>query len=68
MFTETSELYDIFYSSKDYAAEAERLRAFIADARGPSGGALLDVACGTGGHTAPLRAHYEVEGLDLDEG
>jgi SAM-dependent methyltransferase len=68
MFTESAELYDVFYSSKDYAAEAERLRGFIAAAGGPGGGALLDVACGTGGHTGPLRAHYEVEGLDLDAG
>jgi SAM-dependent methyltransferase len=27
---------------------------------------LLDVACGTGGHLAYLKAHYHVEGLDLD--
>jgi SAM-dependent methyltransferase len=25
------------------------------------------VACGTGGHVGGLRAHYSVEGLDLDE-
>jgi SAM-dependent methyltransferase len=68
MFTETAELYDVFYSFKDYAAETEQLRGFIAAAGGPGAGALLDVACGTGGHTGPLRAHYEVEGLDLDEG
>jgi SAM-dependent methyltransferase len=68
MFTESSELYDVFYSSKDYAAEAELLRGFITASGGPGAGALLDVACGTGGHTAQLRAHYGVEGLDLDEG
>jgi len=68
MFTETAELYDRFYSFKDYAAEAGRVRDFVLRAGGPGEGTLLDVACGTGGHVGPLRAHYAAEGLDLDEG
>jgi SAM-dependent methyltransferase len=28
---------------------------------------LLDVACGTGRHIEHLKAHFDVEGLDLDE-
>jgi SAM-dependent methyltransferase len=67
MFSETPELYDIFYGSKDYTAEAARVRDFILQAGGPGGGALLDVACGTGGHVGPLGAWYAAEGVDLDE-
>lgn len=67
MFSETPELYDIFYGSKDYTAEAARVREFILQAGGPGGGTLLDVACGTGGHVGPLGAFYEAEGVDLDE-
>jgi len=57
MFSETAELYDAIYSFKDYAAEAERVRELVVRAGGPGGGALLDVACGTGGHVGGLRAH-----------
>ena len=67
MFSETPELYDIFYRSKDYTTEAARVRDFILQAGGPVGGTLLDVACGTGGHIGPLGAFYEAEGVDLDE-
>jgi SAM-dependent methyltransferase len=66
MFSETAELYDRFYAWKDYPAEAARLRELIVAAGGPGGGALLDVACGTGKHAEALAAHYAVEGMDLD--
>lgn len=68
MFTETAELYDRFYSFKDYAAEAARVRDLVVGAGGPGGGTLLDVACGTGGHVGPFGAFYTAEGVDLDEG
>jgi SAM-dependent methyltransferase len=68
MFTETAELYDRFYSWKDYDAEAARLREMIVAADGPGEGALLDVACGTGQHLRALAAHYAVEGMDIDAG
>jgi SAM-dependent methyltransferase len=68
MFSETAELYDLVYSFKDYPAEAARVRALVTAAGGPAEGPLLEVACGTGLHLQALAAHYEVEGLDLDEG
>jgi SAM-dependent methyltransferase len=68
MFTHSAALYDAIYGSKDYAREAERVHALIQEHRRSDGNALLDVACGTGRHIAELRAHYQVEGLDLDEG
>lgn len=68
MFSESAELYDLFYSWKDYAAEAAYVRDRVVEAGGPGEGALLDVACGTGGHVGGFRRFYAVEGLDLDEG
>ncbi|HET7234427.1 MAG TPA: class I SAM-dependent methyltransferase [Longimicrobium sp.] len=68
MFSETAELYDRFYSWKDYPAEAARVRELVMAAGGPGEGTLLDVACGTGLHAQALAAHYAVEGMDLDEG
>ncbi len=67
MYTETAELYDLFYEWKDYAGEAARLREIV-EARAPGARTLLDVACGTGLHLEHLGAWYEVEGVDLDEG
>ncbi|MCA1587582.1 MAG: class I SAM-dependent methyltransferase [Chloroflexi bacterium] len=67
MFAETADLYDLFYEWKDYAGEAARIRE-LAEARAPGAHSLLDVACGTGRHLEHLRAWYEVEGVDLDEG
>lgn len=68
MFSESAELYDRIYSFKDYPAEAARVRELVMAAGGPGEGTLLDVACGTGMHLASLRAHYAVEGTDLDVG
>lgn len=67
MFTETAELYDLFYAWKDYAGESARVREIV-EARAPHARRLLDVACGTGRHLEHLAAWYEVEGVDLDEG
>ena len=67
MYTKTPELYDRFYDWKDYAGEAAKLRDLI-ESRSPGARSLLDVACGTGRHLEHLRAWYDVEGVDLDEG
>ena len=62
MFTDTADLYDLVYSWKDYAGEAERLYQLI----GREGGTLLDIACGTGKHLEQLAVHYRCEGVDID--
>jgi SAM-dependent methyltransferase len=69
MYSRSAAFYDAIHATfKDYAAEAARLRELIGRHGGPGSGRLLDVACGTGGHLEHLRGHYEVEGLELDEG
>lgn len=65
MFTRSARYYDVLYSWKDYAGEAERLHRIVRE-RVPGARTLLDVACGTGKHLELLRGRYEVEGLDLD--
>src|SRR5262249_30664110 len=57
---------DAIYSWKDYAEEARRLKRFISQHKRSAGNALLDVACGTGGHVPYLRDDFVYEGLDLD--
>lgn len=61
------ELYDIEYSAKDYAAEAQAVARIVRE-RNPDAATLLDVACGTGKHLEHLRAHFTCEGVDLDDG
>jgi ubiquinone/menaquinone biosynthesis C-methylase UbiE len=60
--------YDAIYDAlgKDYGREAARIHALIQEHKRSAGNALLDVACGTGGHIGHLRQHYTVEGLDLE--
>lgn len=67
MFEKTADLYDLFYDFKDYAAEADAVRAIVS-ARHPGASTLLDVACGSGRHLEELRSSFEVEGIDLDAG
>jgi SAM-dependent methyltransferase len=68
MFSKSAAFYDVIYSFKDYAHEASLLHVLIQQHKRSPGTALLDVACGTGGHIAFLKADYAVEGLDLDPG
>jgi SAM-dependent methyltransferase len=68
VFRRSQHLYDLVYSFKDFAAEAQKLVALI-EARRPEARSLLDVACGTGKHLAALRRRFpDAEGLDLDDG
>ncbi len=67
MFDQAPELYDLFYSWKDYRREAEKLRVILRRSR-PDAESLLDVACGTGTHLEHLRDWFRVEGLDTDPG
>jgi SAM-dependent methyltransferase len=67
MFTKSAQWYDAIYAWKNYTREAERLHALIQQHARQRATTLLDVACGTGQHVAHLKAHYAIEGLDLDE-
>jgi SAM-dependent methyltransferase len=66
-YTSRPDLYDLEYAAKDYAAEAATLERIVRG-RAPRARTLLDVACGTGKHLEHLRAHFDCEGVDLDEG
>jgi dTDP-3-amino-3,6-dideoxy-alpha-D-glucopyranose N,N-dimethyltransferase len=67
VFRATAHVYDLIYEAmgKDYSAESDQIRGEIL-ARNPSSRTLLDVACGTGGHSAHLRDWFTVTGVDMD--
>lgn len=65
-FSDPAELYDLIYATKDYAAEANALRAVLHEAGIPDGARVLEGACGTGAYLAPLSETFEVGGFDLD--
>lgn len=65
MFSQSAKFYDAIYSFKDYESEARMVIELTGD---KVGGALLDIACGTGSHLKHLSASFKCEGLDLDEG
>jgi SAM-dependent methyltransferase len=68
MFTKSVAYYDAIFRAKgkDYADEANKLRAIIRRYKRSSGTALLDVACGDGNHIPYLKDVYKITGLDLD--
>jgi SAM-dependent methyltransferase len=66
MFTRSQRFYDAIYSWKDYAGEAAHIKRLVSEYKRSSGNSLLDVACGTGGHTPYLTPDFAYEGLDLD--
>ena len=57
--------YDAIYAEKDYKSEVEALHKTIQTHKESDGNALLDAACGTGGHIQYLRKYYQTTGMDL---
>lgn len=66
-YARSATYYDLIYEAagKDYAHESRQVHDIIRQHKRTPGHAMLDVACGTGGHLTYLREHYAVEGLDL---
>ena len=68
MYGDRAQLYDLLYHFKDYAAEAEALRALLVAEGVAEGSAVLEAAVGTGEHLSRLARHFEVSGFDLNAG
>lgn len=61
-----AELYDLFYGTKPYAAEASYIHNLLQRFSGQPVHRVLDIACGTGNHAIELeRFGYEVTGSDI---
>jgi len=66
MFTESSDIYDLVYSFKDYKKEAEEIITIIKTKR-PGCKTILDIACGTAEHHKYLKENFEIDGIDINE-
>lgn len=67
VFEDYSAYYDLLYSDKDYASEAEYIHRLIQSAS-PGAKTILNLGCGTGKHDALLaKMGYEICGVDLSE-
>ena len=66
MISRSAQFYDLLYSDRDYAGQAERLAAILSRYSHAREASLLDVACGTGMHLHFLRESYRVAGLDIN--
>ena len=68
MFARSADIYDAIFAAKgkNYAHECTQLFQILEEARRTAGSDLLEVACGTGGHTRYLKDRYRVTGVDID--
>ncbi|MFQ6107463.1 MAG: class I SAM-dependent DNA methyltransferase [Thermoplasmata archaeon] len=57
--------YDLIYEGLNYEAHCDILRSMFRKLGVPDDGRVLDLGCGTGGHSIPLaRGGYRVTGVD----
>ena len=66
MFTESSDLYDLIYSFKDYEKESCDIIELI-KSHNPNCKSVLDVGCGTSEHHKYLKEHFSIDGIDLND-
>ena len=63
-----SEYYDLLYSDKDYEGECDYIETVFRRFSSRKIRRVLDVACGTGGHTIPLaKRGYSVSATDISK-
>ena len=66
--TQYASFYDALYSEKDYEAECDLIEEVVRRFGEGTMSTVLDLGCGTGGHSIPLgRRGYTVTGVDRSE-
>ncbi|MFQ5921300.1 MAG: class I SAM-dependent DNA methyltransferase [Anaerolineales bacterium] len=66
--TQYASFYDALYSDKDYEAECDLIEEIVRRYGDRETVTILDLGCGTGGHSIPLSQRgYSVTGVDRSE-
>lgn len=68
LYKDLARYYDVLYAGKDYAKEAKAVARVIAKYKRSPGNALLEVACGTGRHSAHWKADFDIVATDANAG
>ena len=69
IFEKFSRYYDLFNQEKDYESECDYLERIFHEFAEQPVRSILDMGCGTGGHSIPLgRRGYQVAGIDISSG
>ena len=66
-YEKSSFLYDSYIPNADYKTASQNLKVLIQKLL-PKARTLLDVGCGTGRHLEQLQNHFQVQGLELQQG
>jgi len=67
-FRSYADYYDTIYCSKDYSAECDFLESIFSKYSNKPIEAILDLGCGTGGHSLILAEKgHEITGVDISE-
>lgn len=66
VFQSYADYYDVIYQDKNYGAECDFLKAIFSKYSSKSVRSILDLGCGTGGHSLILAERgYRVTGIDI---
>ncbi len=67
-FKSYGKYYDIIYADKDYERECDFIEEIFLKYFETKPKTVLDIGCGTGGHSVPLaKRGYKVTGIDASE-
>ena len=66
-YGELAKYYDLIYSHKNYKGEVNEILDIIHKYKKSNGGALLDIACGTGKYLEYLQETFSCTGVDLNQ-
>jgi ubiquinone/menaquinone biosynthesis C-methylase UbiE len=58
--------YDLLYPWKDYETEVEKIKKLVSEYKESEGNKLLEIACGTGGHTQYLQDYFKTLATDIN--
>ena len=66
LYKKFARYYDLIYAEIDHQKESDFIKCSVAKHKTSPGHDLLDMACGTGRHTALLKNDFKIWGVDIN--